>query len=347
MRARQAREIARQWAETEATAMPGLLGVYLAGSINWLPEDAELPATSDIDMMVVLAGPKPSLKPGKFPYQDALLEVSYQSADTFGSAEQLLANFQLSPGFRAGAVLLDPTGRLAELQRSVAEAFAQRSWVVRRCEHTVNNLRGMLAYSTGQADTLHEQATGWLFGTSGPTQLMLVAGLRNPTVRKRYLAAREVLAEYGHLDTYELLLEHLGCAQMTPARVSEHVHALAAVFDAASAVARTPYVFLSDISQVARPISIDGSRELIAQGYHREAIFWIVATYARCLRILHHDAPPDVQEQFKVGFRSLLADLGVASPAERQQRSTAVLDSLPQLWDVAMEIVAATPEVRG
>lgn len=345
MRTGRAREIARRWADAEATAIPGLHGVYLAGSINWLPEDAELPSTSDVDVMVVLEGPKPPLKPGKFRYHDALLEVSYLSADAFGSAEQLLANFQLSPGFRAGRILLDPTGRLADVQQAVAGAFARRSWVLRRCEHTRENLRGMLAYA-GRAETLHEQATGWLFGTSGPTQLMLVAGLRNPTVRKRYLAAREVLADYDRLDVYEQLLQQLGCAQMTPARVAEHVEALAAVFDAASAVARTPYVFLSDISQVARPISIDGSRELIAQGYHREAIFWIVATYARSLNILRHDAPVEVQEQFTVGFRSLLADLGIESSADFQRRSAVVLDSLPQLWDVAMEIIAATPEVR-
>jgi hypothetical protein len=345
VRAGLAWEIARRWAETEAGTIPGLQGVYLAGSINWLPEDAELPATSDIDVMVVLEGPKPPLKPGKFRYQGALLEVSYQSADMFGSAEQLLANFQLSPGFRAGNLLLDPTGRLAALQQTVSVAFAQRSWVIRRCEHTRDNLRGMLAYSA-RADTLHEQATGWLFGTSGPTQLMLVAGLRNPTVRKRYLATRELLAEYGRLDIYEQLLEQLGCARMTPTRVSEHVASLAAVFDAASAVARTPYIFLSDISQVARPIPIDGSRELIAQGYHREAVFWIVATYARCLNILHHDAPADVQEQFTVGFRSLLADLGIESPADFQRRSAAIRDSLPRLWDVAMGIIAATPEVQ-
>ncbi|MGE3267596.1 MAG: hypothetical protein AB7P40_02540, partial [Chloroflexota bacterium] len=279
MRAGQAREVARHWVDAEAGAIPGLLGVYLAGSINGLPDEAELPATSDIDVMVVLDGPAPPLKPGKFRYQDALLEVSYLSADKFESAEQLLANFQLSPGFRAGAILLDPTGRLAEVQRPVAEAFAERAWVLRRCEHTLNNLRGMLAYSE-RTDTLREQATGWLFGTSGPTQLMLVAGLRNPTVRKRYLAARELLADYGRLDIYERLLEQLGCGQMTPARVSEHLEALADVFDTASAVGRTPYAFLSDISRVARPISIDGSQELIAQGNHREAVFWIVATYA-------------------------------------------------------------------
>ena len=35
------------------------------------------------------------------------------------------------------------------------------------------------------------------------------------------------------------------------------------------------------ITPAARPIAIDGSRELIEAGAHREAVFWIVATFAR------------------------------------------------------------------
>lgn len=344
MRTGQAREAAQRWVQAEAASIPGLLGVYLAGSINWLPKDAELPASSDVAVMAVLDGPVPPLKLGKFRYQDALLEVSYLSAEQFESAEQLPANFQLSPGFRAGRILHDLTGRLAALQQAGSAAFAQRAWVVRRCEHTVTNMRGMLAYSES-APTLHQQATSWLFGTCGLTQLMLVAGLRNPTVRKRYLAAREVLAAYGRLDIYGLLLEQLVCAKMTPAQVSAQLDALALVFDHASAVGRTPYAFPSDISQVAQPIAIDGSRELIAKGHHHEAVYWIVATFARCLHILHNDAPADVQEQYQVGFPARLADLGIESPADIGRRNAAVLDSLPCLWDVAMGIMAATPAI--
>ena len=37
----------------------------------------------------------------------------------------------------------------------------------------------------------------------------------------------------------------------------------------AKAVVRTPYRFAADISDSARPVAIDGSRELIERGYHR------------------------------------------------------------------------------
>ena len=44
---------------------------------------------------------------------------------------------------------------------------------------------------------LHGQVTAWLFGTSLTTLILLVAGLRAPTVRRRYVEARELLVEHG------------------------------------------------------------------------------------------------------------------------------------------------------
>ena len=59
--------------------------------------------------------------------------------------------------------------------------------------------------------------------------------------------------------------------------------ALEAAFDAAQAALSAPYPFAADLAADARPVAIDGSLELIAAGLQREAVFWIVATYSRCL----------------------------------------------------------------
>ena len=66
--------------------MSGFLGAYLAGSINWLPDDADLPVTSDVDIMVVLAGPIPAEKLGKFMVGGMMLEVTYLPSEQFASA---------------------------------------------------------------------------------------------------------------------------------------------------------------------------------------------------------------------------------------------------------------------
>ncbi|MDF2744788.1 MAG: hypothetical protein K0S88_6166, partial [Actinomycetia bacterium] len=127
----------------------------------------------------------------------------------------------------------------------------------------------------------------WLFPTGVTTHVLLTAGLRNPTVRLRYLAART-------------LLTLLGCAELPRERVERHLTAMTAAFDTAAAV--------------------DGSRDLVGRGHHREAVFWIAATYARCLAILASDAPAAAPGHTP-GFVELLGDLGIASPADLGRRA--------------------------
>ena len=147
-----------------------------------------------------------------------------------------------------------------------------------------------------------------------------MAALRNPTVRTRYLAARETLADLGHID------------------------AVAEAFDLASAVVRTPVFYATDISLAARPIAIDGGRELIDRGDHREAVFWIVATACRCQMILAADAPAEAA-RFAPAFRGLLADLGVTSVADLQRRRAETVALVPAVWSVAEAIMAANPAI--
>jgi hypothetical protein len=133
---------------------------------------------------------------------------------------------------------------------------------------------------------------------------------------------------------------------MSRARVEHHLAALAEVFDAAGAAVTTPFSFASDISDIARPVAIDGSRELIEGGNHREAVFWMVATYSRCQKVLYHDAPVGIQERFSPGYRQLLADLGISSFPDLQQRCQQIEALLPRVWEVAEAIMAANPEIQ-
>jgi len=138
----------------------------------------------------------------------------------------------------------------------------------------------------------------------------------------------------------------LGCAQMTRTRVEQHLAALTAAFDAARAVITTPFPFAADISELARPIAIDGSRELIERGYHREAIFWLAVTYSRCQKVLTQDGPMGLWETFGPGYRRLMADLGVSSFADLRRRGDQLKAFLPRVWEVAEAIIAANPEIK-
>ena len=193
----------------------------------------------------------------------------------------------------------------------------------------------------------HEAVIIWAFATGILTHVLLVAGLKNPTVRLRYLAVRELLATYGLSDFYQTLLEPLGCAQLSSDDVAQHLPALASAFDAASAAITTPIFFAGDISAGARHVAIDGSRELIERGDHREAVFWMLVTYARCQHVLATDAPAAVYEKYDAGFRDLLGDLGIATFSDLADRVAQVEALLPRVSTVAEAIMAENQEIEG
>ena len=342
---RAAKDVARQWVIEEAAQLPGFSGAFYHGSIHSLPEDSVLPRSSDVDVMVVLAGAGPPARLGKFLYRDVLLEVSMLRPEQAASPEQVLGEYYLAGSFRYPGIILDPTGHLSHLQAVVSREFPKQRWVRRRCEQARERVVDRIT-ALKEPDPLHDQVTACWFGAGVTTHILLVAGLKNPTVRRRYAAVRELLAEHGLLAFYETLLDMLGCARLPRERVELYLAAVEEAFDAAKLVLKTPYRFAADLTDAARPVAIDGSRELIEAGYHREAVFWMLATYSRCQWVLSHDAPAEVQERFSRGYRRFLADLGINSFAELRDRCEHVIQSLPQVWEVAESIMAASAEIE-
>ena len=336
--------MAARWVADHAAELPSFAGALLAGSATWLPGDAELPGTSDLDVMIVTTDHHAPPKLGKLASAGVLLDVTYLSWDQLGSSADVLASYHLAGIFRAGTIIADPTGRLAPLQAATAAGFARRPWVRRRCQDAERRIVERL----GRVDapgSRHDQVTTWLFATGVTTHVLLAAGLRNPTVRLRYLAARSLLLEHGRPEVHEELLELLGCARLTRGRVEAHLRAMTTTFDAAAVAAGTR-PFASDITSTARPIAVDGSRDLIAQGHHREAVFWIAVTYARCVTILADaDRAPGTARR-DPGFTALLDDLDVTSAADRRRRAQEVRDYLPRLRAVKEAILAATPGIE-
>ncbi len=341
----EAKTAARRWVAAEATGIPGFAGAFFHGSANWLGDDEPFPDGSDLDVMLVLDGPPLARKLGKFVYDGVLLEVSHLIRAQLGTAEELLGQYHLAGSFQGPSIIADPAGFLTPLHEAIAREYTRRRWVRARCEHAREKaLHDILLH---KAAPLPDQVNAWLFPTGIATHVLLVAGLRNPTVRRRYVAARELLHAYGHAAFYATLIDQLDPARMTPERVTEHLAALSAAFDDAATVIRSPFFFAADISRGARPIAIGGSAELIAQGLHREALFWIAATYCRCMAVFAQDGTPELHARHEIGFHALLADLGVATTDELRRRKAALVAFMPQVWTVAEAIMAANPAITA
>jgi hypothetical protein len=262
---REGKRIARDWVEQCASEAPGFAGAYFAGSINSLPDEAPLAVTSDIDLWIVYEGTTPPVERGKRPHEGVLVDVSCAPFEQLHSAERIVADYHVAPSFAADSIILDPSGRLTELHTAVAAEYRTTQWVRARCEHARSNV---LKYIDALAEhaSFPDAVLAWLFAAGVTTHILLAAGLKNPTVRRRYAALRELLDEHGRLDEYEPFLELLGCARMSRHRVELCLAELAAAFDAAAGLIKTPFAFASDISPHARGIAIDGSRELIEAG---------------------------------------------------------------------------------
>ncbi|MGM7719939.1 hypothetical protein [Metabacillus sp. Hm71] len=344
MKVSKAKSIATEWVLQNASKEKWFMGAYFSGSTVGMPEDAEMSPYSDVDVVVVTSQEEVPLKLGKFVYKNVLLEVTYLSWNLFGTVEEVLTSYHLAGSFRVNTIIADPTGHFDKLFAKVSKQFAKREWVTKRCENAKskveNGIRGF-----DLSAPFHDQVTSWVFPTGITTHVILVAALQNPTVRLRYLAARKVLMEYGFADVYTELLELLGCADLTPQQVEGHLDQLAQTFDLAAAASKTPFFFSSDITLSARPIVIDGSRHLIRTGYHRETVFWIVATFARCHKILAADAPQSLQRDRSPAFEALLADIGITTTSDLIRSGNDVIQFLPKLWKTTEKMIEANTSV--
>ncbi|WP_219834564.1 hypothetical protein [Paenibacillus sp. R14(2021)] len=343
MQIKAAKQTAIRWVMEHASTEIGFRGAYFSGSTIGMSDWAELPPSSDIDIVIVTAGDVAPPKLGKFLYSGVLLEVTYLSRRELASAEEVLGSYHLAGSFRMDTIIADPEGYLRKLQADVARHYAEAAWVRRRCSDALLRIENGLRAIDADAP-LHDKVTSWLFPTGVTTHVILVAALRNPTVRLRYLAARETLADYGQSELYSEFMRLLGCTNLTPERAEAHLDELSCTFDLAAAAGRTPFFFSSDITPAARSIAIDGSRALIQDGSHREAVFWIIATFARCHKILAADAPGWHAERLPA-FQAAIAELGITSTAELFKRAEAVTAFLPALREAAEAILSNNPAV--
>jgi hypothetical protein len=161
------------------------------------------------------------------------------------------------------------------------------------------------------------------------------------------VAAHDLLADYSLRDFYPTLLALLGCERLRRDQVEAHLPALEAAFDAAARVVPSSYPFAADLSAQGRSVAIEGSRELIQSGWPCEAVFWMVATYGRCMQVFAQDAPGAIQECHASGYHALLAMLGIAAAGDLVRRSAQVQAFLPRLQAVTEAVLAANPEIRA
>lgn len=346
MNVKQAKDVGREWVLEEVSKNPHFDGAFFAGSTNWMSDEAPFPGTSDLDIKIVLADSDPPDNFEKHLYQGVMIDTSYISNEQLQTPDMILGNYFLAGHFTTpDMIIADPSGQLTKIQATVSRNFAQREWVVRRCEHARNQVLNSLEWLQ-ESQPWHDQVFAWIYPTSTTTHVLLVAGLQNPTVHRMFAATRDLLAAYDQLLFQETLLALLGSVDLDRARVERHLEATMKMFDAAKEVIKTPFFGSTDLSDGGRSIAVDSNQRLIERAYHREAMFGITLTQTWCQKALYNDAPRATQERFKLAYQELLDDLGIPSPAVLQQRHDQVRDYLPRVWEVTETIIALNPGIK-
>ncbi|HEV2528901.1 MAG TPA: hypothetical protein VGT61_10695 [Thermomicrobiales bacterium] len=339
------KQIARDWIREHVVGTPGVIGAVFHGSVNWLSDDAVLAPGSDLDILVVVGEGARWVKPGKFAVDGVLMEVSDLPAGQISSGEQVLGDHALAGSFRdPHNIIVDPTGHLTAVVAVVAAHYADEEQVRRRM--TSSQERILSGFMVRDETPFPDCVIHWAFPAAVTTHVVLVAGLRNPTVRKRYLTTRDLLAEYGLADRYALFLRLIGADRPAPDRIAAAMDELEAAFCDAARAIRSPFPFGADISADGWPVAIGGSRDLIAAGNAREAVFWMIVTWSRCMAVLTADGTPDSYARHDEPYRRFLVELGITSEADLRSRHAETLAALPEVWSIAEDVLARNGNVR-
>lgn len=349
MYAGDARQVATDWVQQHAMGLPRFRGSFLTGSVLTLAPGDWLPSSSDVDIKIVLAAGhglagrdrEDQSVPAqlKFRHRGVLLDVSYLDESALADAEAVARIDYLAAAMRTGLILADPTGRLHELHRSVAADYSRRSAIEKRVETRRAGI-GAALRGRDRSRPWPDQVMRWLFPTTLTTHLVLAAALRPPTVRKRYVACRQVLIDHDQPAWHSEFLGDLGCVDLSREITQHHLDRLANIFDHVARRVRTRFFFSADLLSGARPVAIDGSEELVGAGLHREAAYWIMATFCRCQLQLCADDPQVARRtapMFDEAAAELLQVTSVDDLDRRSQQTITFMDRARPLIDKLIE----------
>lgn len=330
----------QEWVRAHVGEFPGLVGAYISGSFLGAQPGGLWPASSDMDIMLVFEPGACPPKMGKRREKGVLLELSCLDAKELAPLEHVLSTHYLAYALNAGAILYDPQGILGRVHRQVQAEYARRPWVLARCESFYNRIKQGVQGFCPDHMGLPQMVNGWAFTTGIACFPILLADLQNCTVRKRYPAARQVLEAYGLVGFYPQLLSLLVPEPLGQACLAGHMRQLEETFRLAcgTAGASASYPFRQDITPEGAAIALGGSWELLDTPHPEDAVFWMLATFARCHIIFEMDGP-GLGARRLPALWAFLKDLGIGCKGDFAVRLKAVLDFLPALRGAVGEIL--------
>jgi hypothetical protein len=352
---RQARLAAEAWLREEAGRHPELVGAILAGSTRTRDPEEPHPPSSDVDLFIYVDAEVPSeilephgrFAPRKLAFRGVVLEPSFHEARRLADPDAVLGDMHLAPVFIEPHILLDPYGRLAALAAAVKPEALRRRHAQRRLAQALEFAppKGMPA-SIQDIPALRAPCwrnIGLVFGVMRCAFATLVAGLRYPTIRRSFVVAREVLLTAGREDLADELLRLLGSFDLSRTEVETLTPEAERTYDVAVEVRRTPVIMDWNVSRDARELERAAVRELIDDGHHREALFQLLLVRTAAQGIIENDGGEEARASSRIGYRRLLAALGIDGDEPLHARGQALRAFMPALREGCEALLARAP----
>ncbi len=256
MLVREIKALTTEWVSENASQLPGFMGGFFRGSLTEAQDDAEFPIGSDLDLTLVFEGALPDTPLRSDLHDGVIIGGGFWPLTRLQPLERVLSDYRIGYSFRLPHVLPGASDRLCEMAAAVSRDFPKRHWAMKRVDDARANCLKYVGF-VSEFESEFDKVIAWLWSAGITTHIILAAALRNPTIRKRYLAAREVLDQYGHLEFYEFLLTLQGSHHFSPSITQTHFDRVIEVFDTACAVCLKPFPHSSDINPTSRPKGID------------------------------------------------------------------------------------------
>jgi hypothetical protein len=362
MAVKEARAAAREWVAVNAGRCPGLRAAHLVGGITTMADEAPFPREKDVDMHLIFAEGSPMLVnegPGfailEEPYGGIAIEAGLKSEAEYRSAEAVLANPEIAHHLTLDSVLYDPDGLLHGLQKTVRREYPRSRWVLARLEHERRGLAGALELQAFARERWGASGELNILGytTTFVTAALWVATLSAPQMGGRmFLKLRRLLAAYERLDLHEELLAILGLTKVSAHEVEQFLREATETFDLAIALRRAhPEIahefgpFQHKLHAHLRPYLVETCSGMLAEGYHREAMAWVMPYHLATADVVMAYGPETVKPQMAARQAELLRALGLDQAAARAEAIERATELYERIFAFAEEIVASHPEV--
>ncbi len=334
-------DILREWVDLHARFLPDFAGAYLWGGVTALPADAPFHLYRDVDVVVVLTKGAPDDESEVF-YRGLILEIIWKNFEDHSNAEAVLADPSDGPNVATTQILADPTGRLTALHHKVAADYRRRRWVQARCEAEKTSAEKSLA-AMRQATTAEDRMNSVREFLSAISGLLAVAQLKRPTTRRTLALLGEMLDAQERPDLTEAALTLMGSAHMSRTEVQALLDQVMSAFDRATEVNQTPIPYGFAIRDHIRPYYVDGAMEMIDEGHHREAVYWISCLDTAYL-VLQNDAPDGEKSAFASQYEAMHTALGLISAEKWAGRLDTAARLATEIYPIADALVVLHPE---